>query len=79
MLGLRALMAGPAGVRGITLRQLEAHAGRELGVVRVSLGLASDFVDVKKIVGFARRFADEREVEVMRARWQERGEVGERK
>lgn len=69
LLGLRDLMAEHAGTRGVTLAQLEAHEGRELGVVRISLGLASSWLDVRRVVGFARLFADMREVELMRRRW----------
>lgn len=69
LLGLRALMAGPAGRAGVTLPELEAHIGRELGVVRMSLGLASDFTDVHAVLSFAARFADVQAVAEMRARW----------
>lgn len=69
LLGLCELMAGPAGAPGITLAQLEAHEGRELGVVRISLGLASNWADVRKVVLFAKRLADPKEVDEMRERW----------
>ncbi|KAH6914037.1 methyltransferase type 11 [Coprinopsis sp. MPI-PUGE-AT-0042] len=38
---------------GITLQGLEQRLGRELGVVRVSLGLASNFHDVQRVIRFA--------------------------
>lgn len=69
LLGLRELMAGPAGAPDITLSQLEAHAGRELGVVRVSLGLATNWADVHKLVQFAQKFANDQQVRGMKARW----------
>ena len=37
-----------------TLRDFEGNVGRELGVVRVSLGLASNFHDVYRVLAFAR-------------------------
>ena len=52
LLGLRQAMAAlPADA---TLAAFECAMGRELGVVRVSLGLASDFRDVHRVVEFAR-------------------------
>lgn len=38
---------------GATFRDFETMAGHELGVVRISLGLASNFQDVWKVVQFA--------------------------
>ncbi|KAG2129852.1 PLP-dependent transferase [Suillus bovinus] len=42
----------------VTLKDFEQVVGRELGVVRISLGLASNFQDVWKIVIFASSLAD---------------------
>jgi len=60
LLQLRALMAtlGDGLVAGgrVTLCGLEAREGRELGVVRVSLGLASNFEDVWRVLRFVDRF-----------------------
>ena len=39
---------------GITHGDLENIVGRELGVVRFSLGLASDFSDVHRVLRFVR-------------------------
>ena len=39
---------------GATLSALEAAAGYELGVVRVSFGLASSFADALAVVNWAR-------------------------
>jgi len=39
---------------GITYEDFEDIAGRELGVVRLSLGLASDFSDVHRLLRFVR-------------------------
>lgn len=38
---------------GSTMRDFEAQVGRELGVVRMSLGLASNFHDVYRVLKFA--------------------------
>lgn len=62
-------MAGPAGAPGVTLEQLESREGRELGVVRISLGLASNWEDVRSIMSFASKFADTREVAEMKKEW----------
>jgi molybdenum cofactor sulfurtransferase len=43
---------------GVTLKDFECVVGRELGVVRISLGLASNFQDVWKVVTFASSLAD---------------------
>jgi molybdenum cofactor sulfurtransferase len=45
---------------GATLRDVETHVGRELGVVRVSLGLGSDWGDVWRVIRFLEGFGDER-------------------
>lgn len=56
LLGLRDAMAAlPCDA---TLRAFEQHMDRELGVVRISLGLASDYRDVWRIVQFARLLAN---------------------
>ncbi|KAI0919126.1 hypothetical protein AcV5_002121 [Taiwanofungus camphoratus] len=51
ILGLRSAMA--ALPPDATLPAFEQHMGHELGVVRISLGLASDFRDVWRVVQFA--------------------------
>jgi molybdenum cofactor sulfurtransferase len=38
---------------GITLQEFEARVGREMGVVRISLGLVTSFEDVWKIIQFS--------------------------
>lgn len=45
---------------GVTLNNFEAMVGHELGVVRISLGLASDFGDVWRVVRFATMMGRER-------------------
>ena len=37
---------------GVTLKDFERLVGRELGVVRISLGLASNFLDVWRVLRF---------------------------
>lgn len=44
---------------GTTLREVEAHVGHELGVVRVSLGLGSDWGDVWRVIQFLEGFGNE--------------------
>lgn len=39
---------------GVTHDDLEGIFGRELGVIRLSLGLASDFFDVHRVLRFAK-------------------------
>ncbi|OJA20803.1 hypothetical protein AZE42_06511 [Rhizopogon vesiculosus] len=43
---------------GVTVKDFECVVGRELGVVRISLGLASNFQDVWKVLTFASSLAD---------------------
>jgi len=38
---------------GVTLKDISEMLGREIGVVRISLGLASNFQDVWRVVQFA--------------------------
>lgn len=44
---------------GVTLADFEQRMGRELGVVRISLGLASNFQDVRKVIQFATSLSKE--------------------
>lgn len=44
---------------GVTLKDFEHIVGRELGVVRISLGLVSNFQDVWKVIQFAKSMASE--------------------
>ncbi|KIJ15659.1 hypothetical protein PAXINDRAFT_62190, partial [Paxillus involutus ATCC 200175] len=45
---------------GVTLKDFETIVGRELGVVRISLGLGSDWGDVWRVIKFAEGMAEER-------------------
>ena len=45
---------------GATLGEVEARVGRELGVIRVSLGLGSDWGDVWRVIRFLEGFGEER-------------------
>ena len=54
---------------GVTLHDFENHVGRELGVVRVSLGLASNFDDVHNVIKFASLVANSQTREAMMAEW----------
>jgi molybdenum cofactor sulfurtransferase len=55
---------------GATLAAFERAVGEEVGIVRVSLGLASDFGDVCRVLAFAREVADERARGDMRIAWE---------
>ncbi|KAG1903434.1 PLP-dependent transferase [Suillus fuscotomentosus] len=54
---------------GVTLKDFERVVGRELGVVRISLGLGSNFLDVWKIVMFASSLADSRSRQALWETW----------
>lgn len=69
LLGLRAAMAQLP--TDATLRAFEQCMGRELGVVRLSLGLASDFRDVWRVVEFARLLSTERARGALWDKWLE--------
>ncbi|KAH9935189.1 PLP-dependent transferase [Epithele typhae] len=67
LLGLRDMMASLP--ENATYAAFEAHMGRELGVVRLSLGLASDWRDVWRVLEFARAVAREDRRAHMWAEW----------
>lgn len=54
---------------GVTLNDFEARMGRELGVVRISLGLASNFQDVWRVIQFASSLAQEATREDIWMQW----------
>ncbi|KAJ3575284.1 hypothetical protein NP233_g1212 [Leucocoprinus birnbaumii] len=54
---------------GVTLKDFECHMGRELGVVRISLGLASNFQDVWKVLEFASLVGKEAVRQAMWNQW----------
>jgi len=62
---------------GITLKELETDIGRELGVVRISLGLASNFQDVWKVVRFAALIGKEQSREALWVSWIEQSGIGQ--
>ena len=68
MLGLEDAMA--ALPENATLCAFEEHMGRELGVVRMSLGLASDFRDIYKVIQFASLIGKEEERQKLWHDWQ---------
>lgn len=59
LLGLQDDMA--ALYEGVSLTEFEERVGHELGVVRISLGLASNFQDVWRVFQFATRIGNEKE------------------
>lgn len=54
---------------GVTLKDFEGAVGRELGVVRISLGLATTFEDVWRVISFASLFANERTRQTLWDSW----------
>lgn len=56
---------------GITLREFERCVGHEIGVVRISLGLASNFWDVWSVVKFVEKLANESARRALWERWLE--------
>ena len=60
----------------VRLKDFEAMVGRELGVVRISLGLASSFQDVWKVVRFAATIATEKSRKALWDRWTESSTIG---
>lgn len=56
---------------GVTLKDFEHHMGRELGVVRISLGLASNFQDVWRVLEFVSLIGKEAVRQAMWHQWVE--------
>lgn len=56
---------------GVTLKDFEVAVGRELGVVRISLGLASNFQDVWKVLRFAAMMGVDKARVALWERWME--------
>ncbi|KAF9450104.1 PLP-dependent transferase [Macrolepiota fuliginosa MF-IS2] len=56
---------------GVTLKDFERHMGRELGVVRISLGLASNFQDVWRVLEFVSLIGKEAVRQSLWAQWKE--------
>ncbi|KAF8911556.1 pyridoxal phosphate-dependent transferase [Gymnopilus junonius] len=64
---------------GVTLSDFEERIGRELGVVRISLGLASNFQDVWNVIQFAISIGKQTKRQALWNQWMEsqRGEIGQ--
>jgi selenocysteine lyase/cysteine desulfurase len=62
---------------GVTLRDFERVVGRELGVVRISLGLASNFQDAWTVVRYAGLIACEKTRTVLWDYWMEASGIGQ--
>ena len=56
---------------GVTLKDFELHMGRELGVVRISLGLASNFQDVWRVLEFVSLIGKQAVRQIMWNQWVE--------
>lgn len=54
---------------GVTLEDFERHMGRELGVIRISLGLATNFQDIWNCIKFAASIGQEEERQKLWAEW----------
>jgi len=54
---------------GVTLSDFEKRMGRELGVVRISLGLASNFHDVWRVIKFAECISHELTLQLLWKQW----------
>jgi len=64
---------------GVTLSNFEERMGRELGVVRISLGLASNFHDVWRVIKFAECISQELSLQVLWRQWIENQKSEEEK
>lgn len=58
-------------VAGVTLKEFEQRVGRELGVVRISLGLVSSFEDVWRVIQFATSMGSEKTRQELWAEWEQ--------
>lgn len=56
---------------GVRMKEFEVQVGHELGVVRISLGLASNFHDVYRVLKFASSLAKAETREAMWSSWME--------
>ncbi|KAK7052862.1 hypothetical protein VNI00_004181 [Paramarasmius palmivorus] len=62
---------------GVTLKDFEEFMGRELGVVRISLGLGSNFQDVWNVIQFASSMGNESSRRTLWDSWTEASGVGQ--
>jgi molybdenum cofactor sulfurtransferase len=69
LLGLRSFMERLGELPDASLAALEQMAGHSLGVIRISLGLATVFEDIWRIIEFAREVADDGELQRMLEAW----------
>lgn len=56
---------------GVTMKAFEQHVGHELGVVRISLGLATNFQDIFRVLRFVRALSRGSELREMWNAWTE--------
>jgi molybdenum cofactor sulfurtransferase len=56
---------------GVTLKDISDMLGREIGVVRISLGLASNFQDVWRVVQFASMMGQDHMRKLLYDQWVE--------
>jgi molybdenum cofactor sulfurtransferase len=62
---------------GVTLKDFETVVGRELGVVRISLGLASSFGDVWKVIRFAAKLGVQKSRQAWWDSWMRASGIGQ--
>ena len=74
MIGVEDSLEGA--VEGDTIRTLEQDLGHEIGVVRMSLGLGSNFVDVWNVLQFMHSLSIESEREKLLKEWKENQSKG---
>lgn len=55
--------------QGVTVADYEKKTGREFGVVRISLGLASKFSDVRRVIQLASSIGVEESREALWRQW----------
>jgi molybdenum cofactor sulfurtransferase len=60
---------------GVTRKDIEQARAQELGVVRISLGLASSFQDARKVILFAETIGNETSREVLWRRWTDHSDI----
>lgn len=64
---------------GVTLADFEARMGHELGVIRISLGLSTNFHDIWRVIQFATSISQEQPRQRMWSQWAEsrEGQIGQ--
>jgi molybdenum cofactor sulfurtransferase len=61
---------------GMALNDFETLVGREVGVTRISLGIASSFWDVWKVIQFAAAMGDQKSRQALWDNWMDASGIG---